>query len=128
MPTVADAARAESVAEACERVHKLRLADGANEAKNEIARLRAYLVPAIGDIEVTKAKPTDINAAFDFCKAKGKARQIVAHLRQDIRNVSGSAIGQGIGHELCPIEPGAKSKPALFPVGGTGLEPATSGL
>lgn len=86
----------ETVAEACERVHEARKADGSKDAKNEIARLRQYAVPAIGHLEAARVKPTDINAALDLCKSNGKARQTVQHLRQDLRNVFGVLRREGV--------------------------------
>jgi hypothetical protein len=81
------AKRAESFADACERFHSARTADGVRSAKDEIARLRSYAVPDLGSLEVTAIGTGQINAALDGAKAAGKSRQTVQHLRQDLANV-----------------------------------------
>jgi hypothetical protein len=83
----AEAQRAESLAEACERVHAARLADGEKSAKDEIARLRRYAIPDLGLLDVARIDAGHINAALDEAKNKGKGRETVQHLRQDLANV-----------------------------------------
>ncbi|MBE7480266.1 MAG: tyrosine-type recombinase/integrase [Polyangiaceae bacterium] len=85
--TADDAKRADTFAEAVERVNKARKADGVKGAKDELARLRAYANPALGHLDTTTITAQHIHEALDFAKGEGRSRQTVAHLLQDIRNV-----------------------------------------
>ncbi len=94
VPTAETAARAEPFGDAAERVHEARVSDGVVGAKDEIARLKAYAT-AIWDAEVTKIPTTDLNTVLDDCKAAGKSRQTVTHLKQDLRNVFAALVREG---------------------------------
>ncbi len=94
VPTAETAARAEPFGYVAERVHEARVSDGVVGAKDEIARLKAYAT-AIWDAEVTKIPTTDLNTVLDDCKAAGKSRQTVTHLKQDLRNVFAALVREG---------------------------------
>src|SRR5205814_1882044 len=81
-----ESAASETFADACERVHELRKAD-VQSADDEIRRLRRFAVPHIGKVEVSKLLTPDLDAVLDATKAKGKSKQTVQHLKQDIANV-----------------------------------------
>lgn len=76
----------ETFGEAVARVHALRAAE-VGSAKDELSSLKRYAFPQLGHMEVTSVTPADVNAALDYCKAQGKSRQTVVHLRQGIRAV-----------------------------------------
>jgi len=84
---LADAQRAETFREAAERVHIQRVADGVSTAKDELARLRSYAFPVFENVPANMVETSHVNAALDFAKAQGKAKQTVAHVRQAIRIV-----------------------------------------
>ena len=86
-PTPAEAERNESFAEAAQRVHESRKADGVKSCADEIQRLRDYAFPEFGKQDVTRIDTTAVNGCLDACKRAGRARQTVVHLHQDIGNV-----------------------------------------
>lgn len=67
-------ARAESVAEACTRIHQQRLQDGVKDAKDALGRFEHFVKEQIGQVEVTKVKPTHINDALDFLQVGGQVQ------------------------------------------------------
>jgi integrase len=85
--TFSDAQQPESFREAAERVNLQRVADGVSTAKDELARLRSYAFPVFENVHVGAVETSHVNAALDFAKAQGKAKQTVAHVRQAIRIV-----------------------------------------
>jgi hypothetical protein len=87
MPDAETAGRAESFADACARVHELRKKDGVKSATDEDSRLKRYAVPELGAMLVTAVRTLDVNGVLDACKAKGRDRQTVVHLKQDLGNV-----------------------------------------
>lgn len=89
------AAQAERFRDAAERVHERRRAGGVRSAADEVARLRAYAYPTLGDLPVTAVRHTDINQALDACQAAGRSRQTVAHLKQAIRGVFEALLREG---------------------------------
>jgi len=88
-PTPAAAQRNETFAEAAQRVHESRKADGVKSSADEIQRLRDYAFPEFGQQDVTGFDTTAINGCLDSCKRAGRARQTVVHLLQDMNNVFG---------------------------------------
>jgi integrase len=66
-----------------------RKSDGAKGYTDELARLKAYAVPVLGRKPLVSVTTPDINATLDACRKAGKARETIAHLRQDLRNVFG---------------------------------------
>jgi site-specific recombinase XerC len=79
--------QAETFQQAAERIHEQRVTDGVASAADELSRLRLYAFASMGGASVTELKFRHVNAALDDCKALGKSRQTVAHLRQAIRVV-----------------------------------------
>jgi ATP-dependent DNA ligase len=77
----------ETFQQAAERVHAQRVRDGVANAGDELARLRLYAFPSIGQKPAAAVVTADVNQSLDFCKAEGKSRQTVAHLRQALRLV-----------------------------------------
>jgi integrase len=92
----ADAAtRSDTFHEAAERWHAQRERDGVKSVKTERARVRDYARPALGTLDVTKIGTLEINDVLDECKAAGKSRQTVAHLKMDLVNVFGMLKREG---------------------------------
>jgi site-specific recombinase XerC len=90
-----DTARVETVREAGERINNERTAQGLRNAKDEKARLRTYVLDAIGHMDVTTVKPMHINQVLDSCKAAGKSRETVAHLKNDLSTIFGALRREG---------------------------------
>jgi integrase len=85
--TSEDAKRPETFAEAAERVYGMRRTDGVPRVDEEIVQVRTYAFPIIGPKAAALVEPTDINQVLDACKASGKSRATVQHLRQRVSNV-----------------------------------------
>ena len=102
------AARVEYLFEACERVHASRKAAGVVSAGDALGRLRLYAYPECGigredddppkeedldgcaeagRIEVTEIRPLHVNKILDYARDRGKKRETIKHLRQDLLNV-----------------------------------------
>jgi integrase len=77
----------ETFQEPAERVNARRVTDGVRCAGDELARLRLYAFPTFGETPAKSVSTGDVNEALDYCKARGKSRQTVAHLRQAVRIV-----------------------------------------
>jgi integrase len=95
----------ETFGEAVERVHPLIIeshVDNARQqgvdadhierirmyAKDEIARLRKYAVPVIGEMPITEVSPADVCSALRFCREKmGKSHQTMLHLKKHMQDV-----------------------------------------
>jgi integrase len=92
---LAEAQRGETFREASERVNVQRVADGVTTAKDELARLRTYAFPVFENVLATAVETSHVNAALDYAKAQGKAKQTVAHVRQAIRIVFESLKREG---------------------------------
>jgi hypothetical protein len=90
------AKRAESFADTCKRCNEGRLADGVKTAKDELARLNAYAIPTLGELEITAITTGHVNETLDAAKAAGLARGTVVHLKQDMANVLARAKREGV--------------------------------
>jgi integrase len=86
-PAPSDPLPVESFQQAAERVHAQRVRDGVQHAGDEIARLRLYAFPSIGQKAASSVTASDVNEVLSFCKGEGKSRQTVAHVRQAMRIV-----------------------------------------
>jgi integrase len=86
-PDAGTAGRSETFVEVAERVHPDRVKDGVKSAKDEIARLRAYALPTLGLLDVTKIDTTHINEVLDECKRAGRSRETTKHLKMDLSHV-----------------------------------------
>ena len=111
-----EAGRVEYLLEACERVQALRRAAGIVSAGDALGRLRLYAYPecpvrAEGDgtndvdsegcveagrVEVTHIETSHINAILDYCYRRGKSRQTILHLKQDLANVFAALVREGV--------------------------------
>ncbi|MCP4674137.1 MAG: tyrosine-type recombinase/integrase [Deltaproteobacteria bacterium] len=79
-----------------ERINAERLADGVKAARDEISRLKRYVLTQIGKMEVTKVTVEDLNATLDFAKSQGLSRQTVKHIRQDLRTIFKTIRREGV--------------------------------
>jgi integrase len=89
------AKRGETFAEAANRCHDARKADGVRSAADELARLKRYAAD-LSAFEVKKIKTGMVNTVLDTTKAAGKSRQTVQHLKQDIANVFAMLKREGV--------------------------------
>jgi len=79
--------KAETFAEAAERVHKLRVAAGVKSAKDEHGRVKRFAVPLLGELAVTTIDTPQINGVLDAVRDAGKSKQTVQHVRQGLRAI-----------------------------------------
>ena len=118
-----EAGRAEYLSEACERVQELRKKNGITSTGDALGRLRRYAYPEcrdpktvgpgpyprVGRVEVTEIDTTQINAVLDYCRARGKSRQTIQHLKQDLANVFAALAREG----AIPVEANPVDRAAL---------------
>jgi len=77
----------ETCSVAFERIVEAMRADGLKSWKDKRQRLRDYAEPALGKMRIDAVKTLHIREVLDACKASGKSKQTVVHLRNDLSSV-----------------------------------------
>ncbi|HST56290.1 MAG TPA: tyrosine-type recombinase/integrase [Solirubrobacteraceae bacterium] len=110
-PASEDAKRPETFAEAAERIYAQRVAEVADplqarSPQQEIAQLRRYALPIVGQMAVTAVSPApaDINTVLDAAKRQGLSRQSVQHLKQRLSNVFAALQREPGGRSDNPVD------------------------
>jgi integrase len=89
LPTAAEAARAETVREAAERIVDRQRDNGLGTWRDRRARLRAYVFEPIGQLPVGDVKAGHVREVLDAAHAAGKSKQTLQHIRNDLLGIFG---------------------------------------
>jgi len=110
-PATEDVKRAETFAEAAERVYAERVAEveatdplRARGTREELAQLRRQALPLIGKMSVLAVSASDVNSVLDEAKKAGLSRQSVVHLKQRISNVFATIKREPGGRHDNPVD------------------------
>jgi len=87
IPDVEETRDLETCSAAFERIVEAMKVDGLKSWKDKRQRLRDYAEPAIGKMRIDTVKTLHIREVLDACKASGKSKQTVVHLRNDLSSV-----------------------------------------
>jgi integrase len=87
LPDVEAMAAPETCSAAFARVIAEMRAEGLKTWKDRQQRLQDYAVPVLGELELGAVTAANIRDALDRCRAAGKSKQTLVHLRNDLRAV-----------------------------------------